>query len=324
MVQRPNVDQVAAAVCRGVTVLAVCLAAFPAAAGVKVNYLYNLARFDGIVPFGAVSLTVDAARNEVYVADTGERSIRIFSDSGMEIYRFGDSDELGTMFDVAVHPEGDIFLLSYVQNIALKPFIIHCNYRGDLVSRSGLTGLPKAFAEFRPFRLLLRGSHLYLADNHAMRVAKVGLDGRFVEGYDLGAAIGLSDDEVANSGMGGFDIDAAGNFLFSMPTMATVFQVTPGGEARQFGRPGGAPGRFGVVRGVAAGRDGMIYVVDTLRCVVMAFDRTFAFVEEFGYRHPGPGGLAAPRGIAVSPDEKVLVTQSSGRGVNVYRVQADQ
>lgn len=307
---------------RALVVLALLLPpAGAAAAGLRAGYLYNLSGFDGTIPFDAIGLAVDAARDEVYVADPGNRTVRVFNDSGMEIFRFGDDDELGYMYDVAVQDNGEIFLLSYVYSGGAKPFIVRCNYRGERVASYDLKDLPEEFAGFFPYRLLLHAGHLYLADPNRMLVAEFATDGRFVKGYNLGAAIGLDAEHVANSGMGGFAIDAEGRFLFSVTAMFKVYRVARDGQVTAFGRPGSSPGRFGIVRGVAVGRGGMVYVIDGLRSVVMCFDQDFRFLNEFGYRRPGPGGLVAPRDIAVTGKEKVLVTQGARRGVSVFRIE---
>ncbi len=284
------------------------------------SYLFDLADFTGSIPFGSVAVSLDDERNEVYVCDMSQRSVRVFNDQGMEIFRFGENEDMGAMYDLAVQENGDILLLSYRRNIDTEAVLIRCNYRGEPVARFGISGLPEEFSRLRPYRLLLHEGRLFLADLHNMLVVETTLDGTFVEGHDLGASVGFSRQEVASAGMGGFDIDAEGNFLFSVPVMFKVFRIAPGGEGKGFGEAGSTPGKFGVVSGIAAGRNGEIYVVDTLRCVVMAFDANFRLLTEFGYRHAGPGGLAAPRGLAVSKSEKVYVTQSSKRGVSVFRI----
>ena len=53
-----------------------------------------------------------------------------------------------------------------------------------------------------------------------------------------------------------------------------------------FGRPGSAAGRFGVIAGITFDSRGNIFVADRLKCVVMAFDKNFTFLAEFGYRGP--------------------------------------
>ncbi|UCF09877.1 MAG: hypothetical protein JSW65_07420, partial [Candidatus Bipolaricaulota bacterium] len=68
---------------------------------------------------------------------------------------------------------------------------------------------------------------------------------------------------------------------------------------------------------------GFIYVADTLRCVVMVFDRDFNFQMEFGYRGPRPDNLIGPRNLATNGRSKLYVSQVRRRGVSVFEIGSD-
>ena len=74
---------------------------------------------------------------------------------------------------------------------------------------------------------------------------------------------------------------------------------------------------------MAADERGSIFVADTLRCVVMIFDRELRFLKEFGYRGLEPGSLIAPMELAADGNGRVYVSQSANRGVSVYRLTYD-
>lgn len=304
-------------------VSALLLAAMPvpsadAQGGFTAAYLYNLSNFTGTIPFTWVRVVVDEARNEVYVADGG--SVHIFNDSGMEVYRFGEDDErLGRLHDVAALENGDLLVLSYT-NISSAPEIVRCDYRGEPKERLILTGFPEGWAGFRPTRMVLRGEMLYLADLSAMKVAVMDADGALRSRIDLAAALKMDGQQVADSGLGGFDADGDENLYFTLPTQFKAYRLSAGGAVEAFGQPGSSPGKFGVIAGIAADRSGAIYIVDTLKCAVIAFDRSLRFLSEFGYRTARPGGLVAPKEVTVSDDGRLYVTQQANRGVTVYRV----
>ena len=69
---------------------------------VEVSFLYRLSDFSGPIPFQWATVHTDAERNEIYVVDPHERDVRIFNDSGMEVFRFGDDGVLGSVIDIAV------------------------------------------------------------------------------------------------------------------------------------------------------------------------------------------------------------------------------
>jgi outer membrane protein assembly factor BamB len=95
--------------------------------------------------------------------------------------------------------------------------------------------------------------------------------------------------------------------------------MTPDKKMRMFGTRGSSPGKFNIVSGITADDQGNIFVTDTLRCVVIAFDKDFNFKTEFGYRGLDPGNLIAPMELVVNND-RVYVSQSRSRGVSVYRI----
>ena len=125
---------------------------------------------------------------------------------------------------------------------------------------------------------------------------------------------------MESSNLNGVDVDLDGNIYFTLATQFTAYRLRADRTVEFFGQPGGSQGKFGVIAGIAADRSGNIYVVDTLKCVVMVFDQNFNFLHEFGYRTSKPGGLVAPKDVTVSGDGRLYVTQQAGRGVNVYDV----
>lgn len=305
--------------------LGLCLAS-PAAANqgdakpaVRASYLYSLSNFTGTLPFTWARVVVDETQNEVYVTEGG--AVSIFNAAGMEVHRFGDDLRLGHIQDVAPLESGDLLVLSY-PSYGAPPELLLCDYRGELKGRIAFSGFPQDL-ELGAHRMLLRGERLYLVDMTEMRLAVVDRAGAYQRHHDLGALIGLEGEQVANAGLGGFDAGPDGSLYFTVPTEFRAYRLSPEGTLETFGEAGSAPGRFGVVAGIAADRFGNVYVADTLKCVVMAFDEGFRFLGEFGYRSTRPEGLVAPRDPTVSGDGRLYVTQQARRGVSVYRVTAN-
>ena len=283
----------------------------------KATYLWNLSNFTGVIPFTWVRVVPDQARNEVYVCDG--HLIYVFNAVGMEIYRFGEDELLGTPYDVAVLESGDLLLLSIFNDGSPSPALVRCDYRGEFLERRPVSGIPDGFGTFTPTRMVLRGEKLYLADLSNMKVAVADRVGFIQESIDIAGILEMKEKQVADFiALNGFDADHEGNLYFTLPTLFKAYRLSADRTLKSFGTPGGSPGRFGVVAGIAVVRSGAIYVVDTLRSVVLAFDRDFNFLYEFGYRTPRPGGLVAPKEVTVSPG-RIYVTQQGVRGVNVYQ-----
>ena len=106
--------------------------------------------------------------------------------------------------------------------------------------------------------------------------------------------------------------------LFTVAPLFRAFVVSLSGQVRSFGRPGSAPGHFGIVAGIGAD-PGRYYVVDNLKGAVIVFDRDLKLVGQFGARGSRKDQLQGPTSVAVAGD-RVFVSQNGARGVAVYQV----
>jgi DNA-binding beta-propeller fold protein YncE len=282
-------------------------------------YMYNLSDFSGTVPYNWAGLSVDEDRKEIYVVYKND--IEVYNDKGMKVYTFGDDENIkGVIYDVAVDRDGTIFLLLLEGD---DYSVLRCNYRGEPVSRIKLTNLPSGYSKFFPGRIIYRAGNLYLAD--LMRSKKVVItdsNGAFRDGYDINSLFGMDDIEGKpgqEKEIAGFSVDEEGNMLFTVPTIFRAFRMSPDRKVQSFGEPGNIPGKFSVVAGIASDAAGNYYIADTLKSVIMIFDKDFNFIMEFGYRGDRPGNLIAPRNMVVS-NGNVYVSQSRKRGVSVYKI----
>lgn len=301
-------------------------APFPAysSAGVTSTFLYSLANFHGKLPYNEVRVRTDRARDEVYVVERG--IVRVFNDSGMEFFWFGDNPELESIYDLAVDEKGDVTLLSFDLTHPEDPkyFLIHCNYRGDLKKKLRLTGLPVEFARFFPNYMFYREGKFLFLSSSGMQVVVTDRNGVFQRGYNLADILEIPEKNRPDTEIFGFNLDADGNMLFTVPVLFKAYIVTPDGKVTgSFGKAGSAPGMFGVVSGIAQDDRGNYLVVERLRSVVMVFDKEFRFLKEFGYRGDKPANLIRPNEVAMGNAGKLYVTQVRNRGVSVFNVTTD-
>jgi len=284
--------------------------------GVKVSHLYNLSNFSGTIPYNHVGLFVDRQRDEVYVADGS--TIRIFNGSGMEVYRFVIAPAHINVNGLVVDEDGDILALSSDPGPA--PTLVRWNYRGEPKARLGISGIPPEFASIAPGALATRNGHLFLASTTQLLIVEADRSGAFVKGYDLGQMLDIPESDRPATQMEGFSIDREGNLLLTIPVLFQAFVISPDGKVAAFGKAGSAPGRFGVVSGIAADGRGNYLVGDKLRSVVMVFGPGFKFLTEFGYVGRGPENLVRPGELAAGETDKLYVTQLMNRGVAVFSV----
>ncbi len=295
---------------------------------INAPYLYSLSGFSGTLPVSWVRLKVDQSRNEVYmIAGIG---VRIFNESGMEVYSFNNNGELGAVTDLAVTEDGDIFVIAYHEDFTQE--IVRCNYRGDRKSTVTLQGVPPEFAGLTFNCISYRSGLLYFANTNEMKVVITDLSGAFQKGYDINPLIGneakedssVAKEEASGINMSGFSVSQQGDILFTIASVARIGVIAPDGGFRMFGQRGSTPGKLGVPAGVAVDASGkFILVADTLRCRIIVFDKTtFQVQGEFGGRISRVDGLVAPFGLAVDGKNRVYVTQGMSRGVNVYQMSA--
>lgn len=285
---------------------------------IRAAFMYRLASFTGPIPYNHARLTVDRQRSETYVLYSN--SVRVFNDAAMEIYQFGDDLDLGELVDVAVDDEGEILLLAYRES---RGSIVRCNFRGEPQSRIDLRNLPAEFSNFAPNRMIYRQGLFYLASLPGLQVVVTDLEGNFRKGYDLFSLLELEETDRGNVDIAGFNVDANGNILLTIPVLFRAVTLSPAGEVKYFGRPGSAPGRFNIVAGITRDSKGNYLVVDKLKGAVLVFDRSFNFVTQFGGYGRKPGDLAFPDEIVTDNADRVYVTQMGKRGVNVYRLSAN-
>jgi hypothetical protein len=292
------------------------LAAGPASAGgFGLEYLHNLATPTGDIRSSGLRLSWDPAANELFAIGYG--AVGVFNASGMEIYRFGDDAELGNVVGLAALENGDLLVLAYRDG---KAFLVLCDYRGEPLEEVKLSGLPPGFESFRPGAIAYVNGKIYLSDPAAMKVLLADAHGAYVASYDIAALLDL-DQKRDQTGLSGFGVDKDGNILVTVAPEFKAAVVSLKGDVRFWGKAGGGPGRFNVIAGISADDAGRYYVVDSLKCAVIVFDKDLKFIGEYGYRGYGPGRLIAPNSVAVGND-RVFVAQNGKRGVTVYRILA--
>ena len=286
-------------------------------AEVQTDFLYSLSDFSGTVPLNLARIHFDEDRREMYVTDTSNSGVRIFNAQGMEIYRFGDDWNLGSIIGAAVKKDGNILILN--QTISQNSIYL-CNFRGEVISGFKLQGLPSGFESFSPSSMVYRHEKLYLLDNNAMRLLVTDANGVSLTGYDLASQTEIDEKKRGQTAIGGFSVDHQGNILFTIPVIFSAFKLTPEGKLSGFGRPGSAPGRFNNTGGIVADERGYYYVADRLKSAVLIFDKNFKFVKEFGYRGRKPDNLTGPRDLSLDAEGRLYVSQLASRGVSVFKL----
>jgi hypothetical protein len=288
------------------------LGASSLSAQVRATFLYSLSSFSGPLRDSWPRVHVDEGSGEVYLIT--QNLVRIYGPSGMELFSFGDGLGLGQLLDVAVEEDGNILLLSSKDQHAV---VTRCNYRGIPLGPIEIKNLPEGTA-FNPSRLILRNGLLYLASLGASSVVVTDISGEFRKKIDFIPLLEETDRQKEGAEMFGFTVDPGGNIFFTIPVLFKAYKYSTSGELTSFGKGGSAPGRFGIVSGIAVDAQGDVLIADKLKSCVIVFDKTFRFLAEFGYRGSRPENLIMPDQIAVGPGDKAYVAHGLRRGVSVF------
>jgi hypothetical protein len=280
---------------------------------IDVSFLYSLSSTTGFIPFNGAQLAYDAGNKELFARADG--LVRVFNDSGMEVFTFGDNLDIGALGSIAATEDGSILSLGWANG---KPSIVRLNFRGEMVEQFPLSGIPAEYAAFNPAELRYWDGRIYLANLGDMQIMVFDARGNFEKFFDVAVMLG-EPEKRKDYGLRCFNVDKRGNILFTIQPLFHGYLLSLEGNLREFGKRGSGPGRFNVVSGIAADEQGNLYVTDILKSAVVVFDSEFRFIKEFGGRGRKPGSLTAPIEIEAG-NGKVFVSQYGRRGVSVFKV----
>jgi hypothetical protein len=291
-----------------------------ASAAVDVGFLHRLSNFSGVLPYSDVQIHADRYHDEVYVGE-GD-AIRVFNSAGMEIFEFiHDAMTLGSILEFAAMENGDIFILSYcsaTMPCQPGPIVTVYNYRGEPQRSFVLAGLPEALSTFTPNRMLYREKKLVFASTSSLMLVVTDVSGNYERHIDLLSGLTLEKGARDGAELGGFDVDAHGAILFTIPTAFKAFRVKPGENVESWGKSGSSRGNFGIAGAITEDDAGNIVVADRARGVVLIFAPNLLFLREFGTTGTRESRLVGPGRIAMGNGGKLYVSQLAMRGVAVF------
>lgn len=285
--------------------------------GPVVKYLYNLSDFNGPKTINAGVLALDSEHDEHYLV-SGD-TVQVFGASGMEIYAFECPGESGSVYHLAVLPDGSLLLVVRT-NQGMK--LVKTDYRGEGATMFTLYG-DATIADFTPNWVLRHQNQLYFANTTTMKMVVTALDGAVTQVHDLAALAGIENAARDRHEIGGLVIAPDGSIVFSLPVTAKVYRISADLKTvESFGKRGSSGGKFGVPSGVAVDRKGNIIVADKLRYAVLIFGADLSFKTEFSSFAPlKRGGLISPTSIVVDANDRLYVSQQRNRGVSVFQLQ---
>ncbi|MEK6744816.1 MAG: hypothetical protein AABZ15_14465 [Nitrospirota bacterium] len=302
-------------ICIAMVVLLTMMTITAEAGTVSASYLYSLSDHAGDILYEGGKIFVDPEMNEAYVISNN--TVTVFNRTGLEVYRFGENNNLGIIADLALMQNGNILLLSYSRDYRNYQVLL-CNYRGEPTRAIEISGVPAGLGDFRPGHIAYYQGRIYLVDQVRLLAVIADEHGQIERHYDIFRILNVKKKDRVNAQMDGFSLDRDGSMLFTLPVMFTACRLSLDEKMDCFGQPGGAKGRFNVISDIITDNRGNYLVADKLKSVVNIYDKEFTFLEAFGYRGAGPGNLTVPLRLGIDSRDRVYVVQSGRRGISVF------
>ena len=215
---------------------------------------------------------------------------------------------------VAIHPMTTRWLLGLVA--ALMLLVVAAPARADIgyLTEFGQGAGPDEQLNAPRAAVVDLAGSLYVSDTNNNRVRKSDANGGFITYF---GGPGSGDGELALPE--GLAVDAQNNLYVVDTGHARVAKFSSGGRyLGQFGPDAGGPGvnPLGTPSGVAVTKDGRVLVTDTSN------DSLIAFAPD-GARTPAGryfGGGSAPRGVALTDDDLVVVALEGYSQVKLWQL----
>jgi len=265
--------------------------------------------YDGYLR-GPESVFVDDAREEIWVADTKNSLIGVYSKDGMPLFAFGSRTSIREPRQVAVDPLGRVLVLER-DRTRLRQF----NYRGRPLPDIVPPGLPgkkfiSAFA-FGPDGTLYVGetsaSEILVYDYPSMRLKR-----RFGS---------KGDEEGQFLSIASIAVDAKHVYVLDHTGLAVQLFDLKGDFVRGWGQHSLGGANFSLPNAIAVDAIGRIAVVDGLRHDIKYFDAEGRFIGHFGGIGRKPGNVSFPAGLAIGKDGRVYVAERGNSRVQVFEEQ---
>ena len=159
--------------------------------------------------------------------------------------------------------------------------------------------------------------NLYVTDSSQRRVTVYDRDGNYLRAFGgsehLDRPSGIA---VTADGSRAFVADTAG--VSSQNHRIAAFDPRSGELLYHIGTRGSGQGEFNLLREIALGPDGLLYVVDGGNFRIQVLEQDGTFVRAFGKPGRQFGQFARPKGIDVGPDGNVYVADAAFGNFQIF------
>jgi len=155
-----------------------------------------------------------------------------------------------------------------------------------------------------------RNGEIYLSDSMLRRIVVFNREGRYLR--DIGspdvfirpAGIAIDEERI-------YIVDTHGHHVL-------VFNKKDGKFIFSFGKNGSGKGDFNYPTNIFIGRDGLLYITDSLNFRIQIFDRKGNCLSAFGKHGDGTGDFSKPKGIAVDSEGHIYVADAHFDNIQIF------
>ena len=264
---------------------------------------------------------VDSVEKEIYVVDSGNSRILVYTHDFYPLLSIGKSDGIEAPVGLAIDPKGYLF-------IAQSPTRKHKRGRISVLNpclRWKRDILLEGFAGadgFNPSNIAINDKgHLYVACTAYRGAAVLHKDGRF--SHLLTPTDKLGNRPVQKVTICDVEIGNRGRIYLLSEEMGRIYVYDSHERFLfKFGQKGGSYGKLSRPRGmVIDSRHKRIYVTDYMRHSASAYSEDGRFLFEFGGKGWEKGWFQYPSDIAVDTLGNVLVADTFNNRVQVLSIQ---
>jgi tripartite motif-containing protein 71 len=248
----------------------------------------------------------DRAANEVWVADTRNNLVGVFTPQGAPLFAFGGNGVLSEPAKVVIGPHGRVYVLDN-DRAAVKAF----SYRGEPIGLLPLQGLGEK-ASIGTIAMDPDGN-LYVGENDSGQVLVYDAD------LSLKLRFGAyGSDEGQFQSIGG--IAARGDRIYVTDHQATAVQVfdRKGNYVTGWGKHEMGAQNFSLPEGIAVDEKGRVFVIDAIRHEIKVFDGEGTLLGVYGGLGSEAGAVQYPSDVAIGPANRVYVVERGNGRVQVF------
>lgn len=252
-------------------------------------------------------ITFDRKNNEVWVADTKNGLIGVFTPDGVPLFTFDAGAAAREPVKLAVDPSGRLLVID-----SSRSRILRYSYRGEPQGELTLAGIGER-PVFGALALDAEGN-LHVGDNASGQILVYDTD------LKLKTKFGSRGTEEGQfQSITGIAVDANSIYVADQQALAVQVFDRRGNFQRGWGTHDMGIENVSLPSGIAVDSKGRIILVDMLRHEIKVFANDGRFLGRFGGKGDQPGQTTFPADVAVDAQDRVyVVARGSGR-VTVYR-----